>query len=160
MHTGNNIAGKISFYASAPDVDSARPLDFLKKLDAAESELKRITNEVRAQLEYGETILIEIGKAKHVIDESVLSLIDEAQEMLSKMYHSLVECQPAVNAGCEQHDNLPVVLEEAIQTFKEIFDQQESIRWAVMEHNVDMLPKGKSNPISSSEEIDAFFTSL
>ncbi len=153
MPTDNNIAGKISFYASASDVDSARPLDFLKKLDAAESELVRIINELRAQLEYGETILVEITKAKHMIDESALSLIEGAQEMLSKMVNDLVECQPVINAGGKQHDILPAVLEEAISTFKEIFDQQESIRWAVMEHNVDMAPRGESMIVSHVEDL-------
>lgn len=164
MRTNNNIAGKINFYLSGmPDMEAARPHDFLCQMDEMEDAMLKMCNHLAAQIDYGNIILAELPKLKASFGEDLLSQFESEQDFLSERYRDLLSLKRYLSENPEMfrpHDTLPDSLDRAISVTKAIFDQQEEIRWAIMEHNADCSKKSKGNALSTDEEIDNFFSSL
>lgn len=161
MRTNGNLIGKINFYASSVDVvEAARPLHVIEALDIAESAIRRIISDFSARLEYGGAIIDEISSVECPIDEDILDKIERDQEVIRVFRDTLVKNSQKIKDCCLPDETLHDEVCKAIKVSEELFDQQEEIRWAVMEHNVDALPKGKANSLSSEEDIEAFFADL
>lgn len=164
MRTKNNIAGKVNFYLSGmPDVEAARPYDFLCEMDKVEGSLMRLKNHMAAQIDYGDAVLDELHNLKDTFPEDMLTQLEEEQESLSSYYDGLVSWRESLLQAPEifrEHDTLPDTLNRAIEVAKGLFDQQEAIRWAIMEHNVDWGPKGESSIVSSVDELRKALASL
>lgn len=164
MRTNNNIAGKINFYLSGlPDMDSARPHDFLCKMDEAEDVFIKVRNQLSAQIDYGEMILRDLPKLNHPFGEDFLPKLEAEQVFLAERHAELSALRNEFLSrkdSIRPHDTLPETLNKAIETIKDLFDQLEVLRWAIMEHNVDYGSKGEPKLLSSSDEIDAFISSL
>lgn len=164
MRAKNNIAGQINFYLSGmPDIGSARPYDFLCEMEEVENKLLSLKNHMLAQIDYGYAVLDNIHKLKESFAEDLIPQLEEEQESLREYYDGLVSWQADLKTTPEifrPHDNLPNEIDISINVAKELFEQQEALRWAIMEHNVDYAPKGKPELLSSSDEINKFISSL
>ncbi|EBV3064561.1 TPA: hypothetical protein RU587_002624 [Salmonella enterica] len=164
MRTKNNISGQLDFYLSGmPDVDSARPYDFLCEMDEVEGKLLGINRHMEAQIDYGNVVLDNIHKLNEPFAEDLIPQLEEEQESLRVYHAGLTSWRDDLSTTPEMflpHDNLPDVLNSAINITKELFDQQEILRWTIMEHNADLSKTSKGNSLSTDEEIDSFFASL
>ena len=167
MHIRNNLSGKLGFYISGlTDVDSARSLDFLNKMDESEGALHRMIRNVYAVLEYGEQLLRDMShsQALFVYPDEIVASIEKEQNQLSGCFHVLIACKDTLMEHRATHfkpeDTLFDTLEEGISAVEQLHAQMEMIRWSIIEHNIDALPKNVSKPLSSSEDIDSFFDSL
>lgn len=160
----NNIAGKINFYLSGmPDMDSARPHDLLCQMEELEDALIKMCNHLNAQIDYGDVILEELPKLSTSFGEDLLLKLEEEQEFLADRYTDLLDVKAYLSENPDilrPHDSLPELLDKSVDTIKSMFDQQELLRWAIMEHNVDHEAKGEPKLLSSPDEVDDFFSSL
>ncbi|MCW2473542.1 MULTISPECIES: hypothetical protein [unclassified Symbiopectobacterium] len=161
MKKDHSISGKISFYASGIDsVRVSRPLNILNAMDQLEKYFSEINSEFSARIEYGRQLVADITSLPSPVSEELLTLIENDQESLRAMYQDMADNAGGVMGCCKPGETLYEELLQAMAVTKGLFDQQEALRWAIMEHNADVMPKGKATKLSSAEEVDAFFASL
>lgn len=161
MRKEHNISGKISFYASGIEsVRVSRPLDVLNAMEDLEKHFSDISSDFSARIEYGKQLIEDIPYMSSPFDEDLLTMIEADQESLREIYQNMVDNKGVVQLCCKPGEELYTDLLQAMSATKGLFEQQEAVRWAIMEHNADLSREGKGNSLSTDEEIDNFFSSL
>lgn len=165
MHTESNFIGEAGFYASSIGAAGlARPLDVISGADDIADSLNTYKSVLDAQIEYGRKVIKSLAYAKSPIKESMLiPQIEHSQSLMQSSMKVLEGYKSSIliwNLTRSDKEILLSVVEKTMSSVEELFDQQEALRWAILEHNVDCEPKGKGKMLSSSEEIEGFFASL
>ncbi|QZN97776.1 hypothetical protein [Symbiopectobacterium purcellii] len=154
MRASNNIDGRINFYASCVEVaERARPLPVLRAIDDMENYLSEVISGFTACIEYGEWVIDEIASIPEVISEDSLPRIENGQEQLRELYEYFTQTDLDASAWCDKNDHLRKDLAKAKEVTKGLFDQQEALKWAILEHNVDAGPKGEPLVVNNVDDL-------
>ncbi|MNT56739.1 hypothetical protein D3C72_1940650 [compost metagenome] len=112
-------------------------------------------------MEYGEEVMSVLATVTEPVDEeTILPEIERCQESIKKVHGQYVNALPWLSKISRPHDDAQELVDKAIHVTAEMFEQLESLRWAILEHNVDAGVKGESKNLSSDAEIEGFFASL
>lgn len=158
MRTQSNFLGEAGFYASSISAAGlARPLDVLSGVDDIAESLNTYKSVLDAQIEYGRKVIKSLAHAKNTIKEDMLiPQIEHSQSLMQSSMKVLEGYKSSILVwNLDRHDKeiLLSVVERTMSSVEELFDQQEALRWAILEHNVDCEPKGKPNIITSPKAL-------
>ncbi|EDR5175885.1 hypothetical protein CEH78_001787 [Salmonella enterica] len=93
------------------------------------------------------------------IPEELLELVNTTQDSLQSMYKALKQYKGEVSVSCEKNNDADLLsaYSDSVRVTKELFDLLEKTRWLIDEHNIDCGPRNEGTPLSTVEEIDAWF---
>lgn len=158
MHTRSNFIGKAGFYASSiRSAELARPLDVLNGADDITNVLNAYISVLNAQIEYGRGVIKSLASTKLPINEGmVIPHLEHSQALMQQSMKTIEGYKSSIlvwNLRKEEAEELLSVVKKAMDTVEALYDQQEDLRWAILEHNVDCMPKGKPLIVSTPKEL-------
>lgn len=154
MRARSNFIGKANFYTSGSvtDAECARPLSVLRDFDEISACARVTISVMEARLEYGEELLDILAASSDPVDINfVMPSLLRCQDAVRTIFSQYTVVRPQLDKLSRPHDEVLELVDRAIVLTSDLFDQLESFRWAILEHNADVEPKGEPQIVNTSE---------
>lgn len=147
------ILDRLSLYSRSLSPAIARPLDVITGIEQTEHDLRIEILALTEAMSAGEKIIQLLPDIVRIIPDSLIEELEQHQEKLRERYHHLKNNKSVITRHCTEHDELPDLLDDAINILHQAFDQAEQLRWAAFEHNTDLEPEGESRILTTPEAV-------
>lgn len=141
---------------------TARSLNLLRTIARTVTALRTTTNEARGFVYLVDELTRSLAQAEGVIvPEEVLPTFEQLQDDLAAFYALMREKQSAARSAAElrNDDGVCEAYGEALDSIHEFHECLETLRWMIMEHNVEQ-EVSSGTPLTSAEEIESYLASL
>ncbi|MDZ4980234.1 hypothetical protein GLO31_22085 [Escherichia coli] len=150
----------MTLYSRVVSGGNIRSLYEINAIDEIEKELRLLVLSLNKAMQAGDLLpdmINELGNTP--IPEEEIFYLEGRQEWLQMTWRYIKNNRDTWLSKCLDHDNLPELVDEALDVCSRAFEQMEQLRWHAMEHNVDCAPKNAGHEISSVDELRSVLAS-
>lgn len=144
----------MTLYSRVVSGADIRSLYEINAIDEIEKELRLLILSLNGAMKEGALLPDMINAMSNIpVPEENITYLEARQDRLQMTWRYIKNNRATWLERCREHDELPELIDEAMDVCRQAFEQMEQLRWHAMEHNVDCQPKNEGHEISSVDEL-------
>ena len=167
MNSHTSATAEVRVFCESVSDSTTKTISLLKAIEQTVDWLAWLQNRARADTVFADKAAENIKICDRVkiidLDGTIVSLVEEAEGGLERLYQLLINKRAAAMKAPElQGDHKTAVVDEytpAISVIANLHNSMTELKWAIGEHDSD-LEKSTGQAISDREQLKNYITSL